>query len=368
MLGNRRLFYVLVIALLLAGCRTDIQPPAPTLIPTITVTAESSLTPTLTPSPAGSVEPTATFLPVITPTGGATTPAAVVNTPTLTPTLGPFCVMAKTGDTIVSLLNKGGGYDDLQSAEAVFRDLNHMAPGSNDIVAGQQYCIPRQTPTPTPVQWPQTLTAMAPILPTAGAQVTMPYTVQKGDTILSIELKFSTSLAVLCSLNPMPNGLNCGGCNLKAVGQEGCRPIVVVGQVLKVPGPTPTPSITPTLTGSETATATPSYSAPHILFPANGTSVSGSVRLEWLPTRGLLQSDDVYLILMTENDANGAPWRNLQYMTQATSWLIPDGDLPTDGAPHAVLWQVSVARVAANGPAIRLSDFSATASFTWTRQ
>jgi LysM repeat protein len=304
---------------------------------------------------------------VITPTGGAATVAVVVNTPTFVPTIGPFCVTAKAGDTIYSLLNKGGGYSDVGAAAAAFRELNHMAPGSNDIVAGQQYCIPRQTPTPTQPGHELTMTIVAELLPTAGAQVTMSYTVQKNDTIQSIEYKFDTTLGVLCSLNQPPNGLNCAGCDLKAVGHEGCRPIVVVGQVLKVPGPTPTPSITPTLTGSETATATPSYSAPRILYPANGTSVSGAVRLEWLPTRGLLQADEVYLILLTESDPNGV-LRNIQYTTQATSWLIPDSDVPTDDAPHTAYWQVSVARLAADGTAILLSDKSALATFTWTRQ
>lgn len=366
MTGNRRWLYVVVIALVLAGCRTDIQPPAPTVIPTITATADSSPTPTLTPTPAGSVAPTATFRPVITSTGGATTVAVVASTPTSAPTLGPFCVTAVQNDTIISLLYKGGGYSDLAAAAAAFRQLNNMAPGSNAIVAGAKYCIPRQTPTPTPSGYEQTLAIVNQLLPTTGAQVTMPYTVQKNDTISSIELKFGVTLGQLCALNPMPNGLNCAGCNLKAVGQEGCRPIVVVGQVLKVPGPTPTPTITPTLTGSETATATPAYSPPSILYPANGASVSGSVRLEWLPTRGLLQPDDVYLILMTDNDPNG-PARNLQFTTQATSLLIPDSDIPTDDALHTVYWQVSVSRLAADGNAIRLSDLSDLASFTWTR-
>ncbi|MHB8625029.1 MAG: LysM peptidoglycan-binding domain-containing protein [Aggregatilineales bacterium] len=365
MTGIRRWPYALLIGLLLAGCRSDIQPPAPTVIPTLTATVASSLTPTPSPSPSGSIEPSATFRPVITSTSGPTTAALVINTPTNTPTLGPICITAKQGDTIGSLLSKGG-YGDF-SAAAAFRELNHMPPGSNDIVAGQQYCIPRPTPTPTPQHWEQTLAIVASLLPTAGAQTTIPYTVQKNDGVLSIELKFGITLAQLCALNPMPNGLNCGGCNLKAIGQEGCHPIVVVGQILKVPGPTPTPTITPTLTGSETATSTPSYSAPRILYPANGTNVSGAVRLEWLPTRGLLQPDDVYLILLTDTDPNGSP-RNIQYTTQATSWLIPGTDIPADNVTHIVYWQVSVAHLAADGSAVLLSDKSAPASFTWTRQ
>src|SRR5579863_10250980 len=102
--GFRRWFNVLFMGLLLAGCRSDIQPPAPTVIPTITETEHASPTPTLIQSATGSIEPTATFRPVITPTSGATTVALAINTPTLVPTLGPFCVTSVQGDSLISLL------------------------------------------------------------------------------------------------------------------------------------------------------------------------------------------------------------------------------------------------------------------------
>jgi len=194
--------------------------------------------------------------------------------------------------------------------------------------------------------------------------------VQPNDTTIQIEINTGVALSLMCRLNPLPGGLNCAGCDLSApIFQAKCRVTVVVGQHIKIPGPTPTPTITPTLTGNETATATPAYSAPRPLFPSSGASVStdsGQIRLEWLPTRGLLQSDEVYLVLLTDTDPNGSP-RNFQFTTQATSLLIPVTSLPTDTGTHSVLWLVGVARLAADGSAILISDRSAPAQFNWTR-
>jgi hypothetical protein len=362
--------------LVIVGCQPEALPPAPTVIPTITATAPVSSTPlptsspvlSLTPVPTLPQAPSATFRPLISVTPAPTTLAMVQATSTPVPTLGPICITAKANDTVFSLLFQSG-YNDTSAAPA-FRQLNNMAPNSNIITAGEKYCVPRQTATPTPPNYEQTQTSQNAFLPTAGPQVYTEYIVQPNDTTIQIEINTGVALSLMCRLNPLPGGLNCAGCDLSApIFQAKCRVLVVVGQHIKIPGPTPTPTITPTLSGSETATATPVYSAPHPLFPGSGAAINtdgGQIRLEWLPTRGLLQPDEVYLILLTDMAADGTP-RNFQFSTQATSLLIPITTLPADSGAHQVLWLVGVARLAADGSAILISDRSAPQQFTWTR-
>ena len=378
----RALLWPLVLMLtvgLLAGCQSNV-PPVPTVIPTVTATLAASLTPlpsptttgspvpTDTPAPTVSLAPSATFRPLISVTPGPTSAVVLQPSATLIPTLGPICMTAQTNDTVFSLLFRGG-YNDTSAAPA-FRELNKMAPNSNIITAGAQYCVPRPTGTPAPANYQQTVVAQNALLPTSGPMVLIPYKVQDGDTTLLIEIKTGVALSQMCRLNPLPGGLNCAGCDLSAaIFQAKCRVTVVVGQTIMIPGPTPTPTITPTLSGSETATATPAYSAPRPLYPGSGAIVGsdgGQIRLEWLPTRGLLQPDEAYLVLLTDTAADGTP-RNFQFTTQATSLLIPVTTLPAEPGAHQVLWLVTVARIAPDGSAILISDRSAPAQFTWNR-
>lgn len=350
--------------IMLAACRTDTIP-NPTVIPTI---APNTTSPSLTPSPTLSVSltPGPTFRPIITSTSGPTAVAVVADAPTTIPSPTPVCFNAKTGDTIVTLLLRGG-YNDLSAAPA-FRQVNNMPPGSSVIQAGQLYCIPRQTSTPTPEGYEQTRAAQQAILPTAGAVNLVEYTVKEGDTTLGIEIRTGVALSLFCRLNPAPDGLNCAGCDLNApIYQAKCRVTLRVGQKLKYPGPTPTPSVTPTLTGSETATAIPAYAAPRILYPLNGTVVSAeSVQLSWLPSGGVLNPDESYMILMTDATVSGSP-RNAQFFTQGTSYRLPPDYGPLDGTPRTIYWQLVIARVGADGMAIPLSEKSPPVSFTWQK-
>ncbi len=352
-----------IVLLLLSACRADTLP-NPTVIPTVAPnTAAPSLTPSATLSV--SVTPIPTFRPIITVTSGPTI-AVVANVPTRVPSATPVCLTARAGDTVVTLLNRGG-YNDLSSAPA-FRQLNNMPPGSNIIQAGQSYCIPRQTATPTPENWDATRTIVAPLLPTSGAVTLNEYTVKEGDTPLALEIKTGVALSYLCQLNPAPDGLNCAGCDLSApIYQAKCRPTLRIGQKIKYPGPTPTPSVTPTLTGSETATPLPAYNIPRILYPSNGGVVSSeSVQLSWLPGGGTLNPDEAYMVLLTDATVSGNS-RNAQFLTQATSYRLTPEYGPLDGNPHTIYWQVGIARLGADGAAILISEKSQAVSFTWQR-
>ncbi len=360
---QRWIYPALLICLALVGCRPDTLP-NPTVIPTVTITITATVPPTLsisnTPAP-----PSATFLPIVTATIAPTPISAVLSVPSVEPTLAALCVTAQANDTITTLLYHAG-YGDLSAAPA-FRILNKMPPNSNVIQVGQTYCIPRPTQTPTPPGGELTQTAQAPLLPTSGAATYLDYVIKAGDSAGSIEANTGVALSLICKLNPAPSGINCAGCDLNApIFQAKCRPILVVNNHLRLPGPTPTPTITPTLTGSETATPLPAYDAPIPLSPVDGQAVSGPQRLEWLPIAGILQPDQTYMVLMTDATVEGNP-RNAQLTTQATSLLIPADFMPQDGAPHTIHWLVGVAQIGADGSAILISPKSAPMTFTWTK-
>jgi len=185
------------------------------------------------------------------------------------------------------------------------------------------------------------------------------YVVVEGDNLISIQLKTGVSLSMLCELNH-PSPLNCGGCQItKPIGQQGCRPPLRIGDVIRIPGPTPTPTITPTLSGSETVTPTPVYAGPKLASPVQGATVSGSLRLLWMPV-GILQPDEFYVVLLVDV-TTGQSW---VYETQATSYQLPDSIRPTNGQAHEFNWRVTTARRSPEGAYIH-GAMSVIYTFNW---
>jgi len=362
----KKLFIGALALLVLAGCSSNPQPPStPTVIPTQappSLTLPASVSPA--PSSVVTLGPTPSFRPMITPTPGEASPVAVVNVIAPTATAKPNCVTARKGDTLYIIL-ANNGYDT--SVLPAFRALNNMPPDSSIISEGGTYCLPIRTMTPTPEGYEKTRASMEGVLPTRGAITYIYHPIKKGDTTLLLELLYGVPLGVICQLNPLPDGLNCGGCKLDApLGQAGCRVLLSVGMKIRLPGPPPSATVTPTLTGNETATATLAYTAPRVLAPRNGDSISGQVRLQWLPPGGILAPDEVYLILMSEA-VPGAQARNFQKTTQDVSYLLTPEDLPREPGPHTIYWQVGVARLGPDGVAIVLGEKTPPISFTWTR-
>jgi hypothetical protein len=356
--------FVLVV---LAGCNAfPVDPTAqPTIAPTdgpTTIPTDIPATRTITPSPQADITfaPTPTFRTIVT--------ATIENTPTpppaeiaMQPTAREACTTAVTNDNIGAILTRlGFDYGALDT----FRDRNNIPPGSNIVIEGSTYCMPPRTLTPTPPGYDRTVTALP--FPTQRAMVLTKYTVKEGDTTLKLEFDTGVPLGVICGLNPMPDGINCNGCILNAgIGGGQCRVLLRVGQVLNLPGPTPTPTITPTLTGNETITPTPGYVAPRLLAPENSATVNGTIRLRWLPSGGILQANERYLVLLTEKISNDE-YRNAQFFTDSTSLLIPPESLPQGDGMHEMLWQVAVARIEPDGSAVQISARSATAIFFWS--
>ncbi len=348
----------LTLSIVLLGCQAT-NPPGPTAMPTASVTF------TVSPSPSVSAAPSPTLRPIIEATAINPTPPPVADVPTEPAAPTPMCMVARQGDTIITLLYRGGYGNYSQALAEEFRRINNMPSGSNNIQANQTYCIPGPTPTPTPPGFGETRTAIARELPSLIPQTRIAaiteYVIKQGDTILSLQFNLGVTLRDLCELNH-PDPINCGGCNIDApIGQQGCRPLLREGAKIRVPGPTPTPTITPTLTGSETATPTPSYGAPKIVSPISGATVSGTVQLVWLPV-AILQPDEKYLVVLTDATTN----QTWEFETQATSYRLPTEMIPTDGRPHTINWRVAVARLSADGNAyLIIGRQSLIYTFTW---
>ncbi len=355
--GRSAGFMVVVLGLVLIGCQAN-NPPGPTAIPT------ASRTSTAAPSPSVSAAPSPTLRPVIEATIANPTAAPVVDVPTAAPQATAMCMVARQGDTITSLLYKGGYglYSPFLADQ--FRQVNNMPAGSNNIQAGQTYCVPQPTPTPSPPGYQETLVSQMTELPLKTRSFTIAnYVIKEGDTIMSLQFDLNVTLRELCDLNS-PSPINCGGCNIDApIGQQGCRPILRVGDTIHIPGPTPTPTITPTLTGSETVTPTPPYGAPKLVAPVNGASVTGTALLLWTPV-AILQPDEQYLVMVTE-PVSLHTW---QFETQATSFRLPSEIQSNDGQPHTMNWQVMVVRKSADGAYLVVGQKSVIYSFTWQAQ
>jgi N-acetylmuramoyl-L-alanine amidase len=175
-------------------------------------------TPTSTNQPTPVISPTATNAPTESPT------------PTLTvqPTLsGPIDYVVKEGDTCWDLATT------YKVDPAVLLAINNFPNGTCPIYAGQTIKIPSPgtaLPTPTPV----------PSNVKSGTKIT--YTVQTGDSILSIASKFNSTVADIISQNKLTNPNNIS---------PGIKIIVRVNLV------TPTPTFAPTSTLAPTSTKAP---------------------------------------------------------------------------------------------------------------
>ncbi len=178
-----------------------------------------------TPTPTETATPTATGTPTSTPT---ITPT-VTDTPTvtLTPTAsGPFIYQVEEGDSLWSIAEK------FQVDILLVITLNNLDPANPLIQVGDKLTIPgpdTELPTGTP-------------LPTNLARGTrIEYTIQQGDSLLFVAIKFNSTVDAIKEENELENENE-----------------IFIGQVLVIPVNlvTPVPTETPTPTGG-TPAATP---------------------------------------------------------------------------------------------------------------
>jgi LysM repeat protein len=252
--------------------------------------------------------------------------------------------------------------------------------------------LPTATPTDTPTP---TATATATWTPTPVPIIT--YTVQSGDSWISIADRFRVDVVDLAQFNgrsvddilqidevlqiPPANGAERPP-SLEHIVQRGDRlesiaerygvsveamrivnnlpadHVLLVGETLIIPlgtptPPTPTPTNTGTPTASPTATATlwpdtptpiSGYPAPVLLTPPDGQIIEDqdTVLLNWASV-GVLADDEWYVLRLRVPGDTEQP---KEVWTKTTSWRVP-GDLrpPEDAAETPLHWQVVVVRL-----------------------
>ena len=353
---KKRLFGLLAGLLLLAACSGQVdgptpQPPEPTLAATATVTRTATPSPVLlTPSPTFPPTLTATLPPTDSPP---------TETPLPSPTPGPFEHQILAGDDCIAIVYQYGHVDLDVLTE--FYALNNMGGGCSLPGPGAVVMVPRPTGTAIP---PELLSGPPTITPffTDVYLAIGSYEVVEEDTITSVALKNNASVRQICEFNPLPDGLDCRGCDFSESDVGFCPnpPLLSVGQVLNVPGPTPTPSPTSPPTGDETATPTPTHRAPELVYPSGGVTVTGRVRLQWVSV-GLLQPDEYYVVTLVDQ-TTGAPYIEA---TRNTFVTVPPEYVPTDGQTHNVTWSVSVERQLPDGLYSPVGGRSFEAQFMW---
>jgi hypothetical protein len=369
MMMMKHLGVALLGVLVMAGCDLTFTPPNPTL-PVEPIQA------TVTPNPATPVPPTDTFVP---PTSSVTPsptqpprlalptqtpfPGTPTETFTPTPTEGPYEYTIQTGDTLYYIIQlPPWRYDNFNVVNEVLRLNPQIISVDRLPPAGSVILIPRPTPTPTPAGYELTVAArpaaLQTIQPTTEPQL-MQHTVREGETIISIALQFSTTLAVLDRMNPELAFISCDFTNPS--GGPDCNVPLVVGQTVNVPAPTPTPTLSPTFSGSETPLPTATYAPPQPVFPPNGVALTGgSFQLQWV-SAGVLLDGEVYLIQI-EDQTTGTTFMDV---TRSTSYTLPRSLVPTDDQAHTLRWRVSIATRDANGDYVIMGGEAAWRAFQW---
>ena len=224
----RRAPLIIVAALLaVAGCGLLgfwlLSSGAPSL-PAISLFASETPTPTQTATQTA----TATASPTATDTP---TPTFTV-TPTLVPTQsGPFIYQVEDGDNLWSISDK------FKADLLVLITINNLDPANPTIRVGDKLIIPgpdTELPSPTPL----------PADIRRGAKID--YQVQLGDSLISIALKFNSTVEDIKKENKLENE------NQIFVGQT---LVIPVNLVTAVPTATPAPTTVLTIGGTPVPTA-----------------------------------------------------------------------------------------------------------------
>jgi LysM repeat protein len=254
--------------------------------------------------------------------------------------------------------------------------------------------IPSPTETVTVTTTP-TETLIPTETPTLTPEPPIEYTVQLGDTCISIASLYNSSISAIVSMNSLNS--NCTD--------------LQVGQTIRVPRPTPTPPPAPTATlepvaatraacqtvsytvqandtlsaiatnyavsmqaikdwnglstdnvfignqlliplcmrdatpgPSPTPTTPPPYPAPNLLLPADGapfTLAADTVTLQWASV-GPLRENERYQV--TVEDLTGGTGRKLTQYVSDTKFIVPVTFRPQDNSSHILRWWVVAVR------------------------
>ncbi|MDE3089962.1 MAG: LysM peptidoglycan-binding domain-containing protein [Chloroflexota bacterium] len=303
-----------------------------------------------------------------TPTRKAATPAA-----TLLPITAPAPASPTAGPTAAILKYKVKIGDNLTAIAAKYKvsiQAIMAANGMKDdtIRIGEELIIPLPTPTPppgsqlpappggtpTPISFQSPPTSATP----AGTPGVIRYTVQRGDTLITIAAANGSTVDAIRAANQLDGDF------------------ISIGQVLLIPVGAWTPTAIPTLPALTTATPTAqfAYAAPDLMSPSNNTQFHGSQdapQLMWLSV-GMLKPNEFYVVHI-DYAWGGEKKSIVRQVGQVTSVKLRAADYPganASGTPFSwyvvVVSQTSGTKSAAPTPQMSAqSPTSATWTFVW---
>lgn len=365
---------VFSVLMLQSGCTFDSGEATPTapveepINPLPEQSPTSTLTPTVeaigTPTASPTAPPTSVAVVIVTSTETPPPPPTEIIPPTETP--GPWEYVIQSGDTLLTIIQRDPfNYFTADVIDAIVQ-LNDNIPNADSLPApGSTILIPRPTIAPTDIGFDAT----AEVLATQGIEmrdnVLLPnwaivgnYEIETGDTIVGIITRFNMTLEQFSQLN---RSVNFTGCNFDLPsGGDNCNPFIREGQAVNVMLPTPTLTLTPTPSGQEPPTLTPTYGAPMVVSPVNGSITSGAVTLQWVST-GVLKRDEVYLVQVNDLTA-GQVWSGV---TRETRLRLPDSLIPFDGIAHDIEWTITIGNRQASGEVMPLNSGVSVSRFQW---
>lgn len=258
-------------------------------------TAVQAILPTSVPllDPTPTPEPTATPAPTLPPSQFATTPVEVRHT-------------VRTGDTLLSIaLQYGVTVEEIQQANNLTGVL---------IRAGDELIIPGQVA--------DTVAALA------GPSSDFSYIVVSGDTLVSIALRFGSSVQDIQTANNL-----------------GADALIRPGDRLTIPvRGAPPEAVQPTPAAPTAAGATTLYNQPQLVSPSQGASIvrTEPVLLQWASV-GVLQPNEWYVLQVLPRGPQARAFPTV--WTRQTSHRIGVELAPDVGQLAEYDWLVSIVRV-----------------------
>lgn len=288
-------------------------------------------------------------------------------------------------------------------------------PTFTPTVTSSPTVTPSPTRTSTPTLTPTPLPTLTPLPPQT-------YTVQAGDTLLTIALKFDVTVETLKAYNGLDSDLINEGQGLlippptptpgptqtpqPGNAEDGIAPYVLhtvrtgdtlstiaelygvsvadiraannipensetinINQVLTIPQYTPTPEPQAEVIISGTPTPLLAYAAPDMLYPPDKAIFVGPdavVILQWA-SNGILSDREFYELEFIAPTANGKETLNIYQ--RSTAWRVPKDYFPAANASERTFsWRVSIVRLIAGSGKPNYKVVSQTVrrrSFTW---
>lgn len=147
---------------------------------------------------------------------------------------------------------------------------------------------------------------------------------------------------------------------------------IQANQVLEIPRYTPTPEVTPEQHIVQTGPPTPSaarYHAPTLLYPPPGTTFNGAsaiVIIQWI-SAGILEEDEFYRVTLNVPTTEGPETKHAY--VKSTAWRVPEEYFPPAEVENRRFnWSVAVVRQTEAEPHpayVMLSQPSETREFFW---